>query len=203
MIKIKNLIKTYPGKTIHYPNIFAKEGDFILLTGQTGSGKSTFCEILAKFLSFKAGSILINGIDLKKQNIFDYIHYLEQLPENNLIGPSCYEELELWLKYNSPNQTEGSVIDLALSQFSLENHRDTPIWQLSFGLKKLLAFSVLFLIPRKIWLLDEPFAGLDGEGMGAIKSMMKGFIENSGVIITTSHSAEGFDGFEGKIIFEL
>ena len=198
MLKTKNLSKTFPNNTIIYPDITAKNGDFILLTGKTGCGKTTFCEIIAKFLPYENGTICLNDCNIKYQNVFETIHYLSQFPENNLIGPTCSDELEIWLKYNPPAQKES--INNILTRFNLENHLNTPIWQLSYGQKKLLAFLAISIIQRKLWLLDEPFAGLDSEQTQRISDLMKDFIENKGIIIATSHTLKGVEGFEKKIV---
>ena len=199
MIIINNLTKIFPNNTIYYPNITINKKNCYLITGPSGAGKSTLCEIIANFLPFEHGHITLNNQDIKNINIFLYIHYLAQAPENNLIGPTTIDELTLWTKYNCQTDKHNNINEI-LSIFNLQNHINTPIWQLSFGQKKMLAYVPLSLIPRNIWLLDEPFAGIDHYHCNIINQMMINFINNNGTIIATSHQNRGFERLNPIII---
>jgi heme exporter protein A len=185
LIEIKNLIKTFLDKEIRYPDIVAKQGDFILLCGASGTGKTTLCEMIAGFLPRETGSIMINGIDTRMLNVFDSIHYLSQFPEHNLIGPTCKDDLESWQTANETQKPQN--IEHLLSEYDLLDHIDTPVWKLSFGQKKALSFCALRLIKRDIWLLDEPFAGLDVDKKKTFFRQINDFLDSGGIVIITSH----------------
>jgi heme exporter protein A len=207
MIKITGLSKTFPEKVIKYPDIFADKGDFVLVCGESGTGKTTLCEMIAGFVKHDTGSIVINGREVR--NVFEYIHYVSQLPEHNLIGSTCAEDLELWkvsnhsvgadIHVNPANQIfEGRHTGLPLQDIA-----DTPVWKISFGQKKALAFCALTMVKREIWVIDEPLAGLDKERVEEVKGMFQGFINEGGIIIATSHTEAGFEGFKKKSVFHL
>ena len=215
MIRITNLTKRFDNVVLKYPDIIAQKGDFLLICGDSGSGKSTLCEMIAEFITPDAGAIEMDigssglksplppfkkgGVDgwFKKggvtqgDNVFKHIHYISQFPDHNLIGPTCFEELELWL--DSANKGNDSVfIKNKLCEFLLDDYIDMPVWRLSFGKKKALAFCCISAIKRDIWVLDEPFAGLDSDMIVVVKNLCKAFIEGGGIIIATSHTDEDF-----------
>jgi ABC-type transport system involved in cytochrome c biogenesis ATPase subunit len=217
MLEINNLSKSFLYKTISYPDITGKKSDLILLSGNTGSGKTTLCEMIAKFTSISNGSININVGDSTLQvevfkninsiNIFDHIHYISQFPDHNLIGPTPIEEIELWAKYDYliKGNKKKTVVDIKtdsdiaeiLEVFLLKSYQTTPIWKLSFGKKKALAFSILSIIKRPIWILDEPFAGLDLELSKLLKKLFREHL-NTGIILATSHSNTMFQYIDHK-----
>ena len=205
MIEIRGLIKAFENVVLKYPDIIAYEGDFVLLCGDSGTGKSTLCEMIAKFLVQDAGEIRMECSG--SRNVFENIHYLSQCPDHNLIGPTCYEEIELWLENNSFRFSVdsfqevggyGDFIKNRLSEFLLNDYIDMPVWKLSFGKKKALAFCCISTIKRAIWVLDEPFAGLDRDMIVVVKKILHEFLEKGGIVIATSHSNEGYEDFNVK-----
>ncbi|MCL2064807.1 MAG: ATP-binding cassette domain-containing protein [Candidatus Cloacimonetes bacterium] len=186
IIEITKIKKHFLSKTISYPDIVARNGDFVLITGASGSGKTTLCEMIAKFLPYDSGNIAINGEDIKKINVFEHIHYISQFPEHNLIGPTSFEDLKMWLEYSITMEKENLLIE-KLKEYYLGDLIEKPIWKLSFGKKKALAFCVLSIIQRNIWVLDEPFAGMDNELSKKINELFVDFLTKGGIIIGTSH----------------
>jgi len=199
MIATKSLSKSFQSREINYPDFTTEKGDFILVCGDSGTGKSTLCEMIAGFLSQDSGSVLINGRDVRSQNVFESIHYVSQFPEHNLIGPTCYEEIDLWMQTNSSQQSDASAfIRDQLKEFYLAELVDKPIWKLSFGKKKALTFCAISTVKRNIWILDEPFAGLDKEITVKVKEMFNEFIVSGGTIVATSHTDKPFGEFSVK-----
>ena len=172
-LSLKDISKKYSNLDIKYPNISLINGDYLQIRGASGSGKTTLCEILVKFLSFDSGTITLNNQEISSINVFNYIHYISQFPEHNLIGPTALDELNLWgVEINNP--------EIILQEFNVP---DLPIWKLSFGQKKALSFAVLKLCPRTIWILDEPFAGLDANMKEKLCELINDFRQTGGVVI--------------------
>ena len=199
MIETINLQKIYDNAVLKYPDFIANKGDFILICGDSGTGKSTLCEMIAKFILPNSGEILLNKVNINKLNVFESIYYLSQFPDHNLIGPTCFEEVELW--FRDQESVDKERIISYLDKFLLSDMIDRPIWKLSFGKKKALAFCCLDLIKRDIWILDEPFAGLDAEIIEVIKNMFLEFVGSGGIIIATSHSDKDFEEFKTSCLY--
>jgi len=199
MILSLNVSKKFSTHNIIFPDIKAQSSDFIQITGASGSGKTTFCEILAKFKTLDTGEIFINNKNINSINVFEHIHYISQFPEHNLLGATCFEELELWINAARPSSLHPdiprkpnvkdakNVIYSILNDFSLGNLINMPIWRLSFGQKKALAFCALIIVLRSVWVLDEPLAGLDIDLSEKLNDMIIEFIKKGGIVIVTSH----------------
>jgi ABC-type multidrug transport system ATPase subunit len=192
MIEIKNLVKEYQGKKLRYPDFTATSGDFVAIYGKSGTGKSTLCEMIMQQIEFSEGEIIVEPYKIDK-NIFNHIHYISQNPEDNLIGPSVVDDLNLWCGKGDHN-------DL-LREFNLSEQIESPVWKLSFGQKKALAYSALRISNKKIWLLDEPFIGMDDNIKQVIIGLFIDFMSKGGTIIVTSHTDNEFSGFANIEIF--
>ena len=192
IIETNYVKKKFPTKTIHFPDIIVNRGDFITIYGKSGAGKSTFCQIIVNFMQYDEGKININGINNNSQNVFEFIHYISQTPDHNLIGPTCIDDLKLWTM-----KTDEQINFMAtLKEFNLLEQISVPIWKLSFGQKKALTFSALKISEKSIWLIDEPFTGLDSDMMDILKNCFIEFLQNNGTIIVTTH-------MESKILPEI
>lgn len=140
----------------------------IAIYGKSGIGKSTLAYLLAGLYPAKEGTILINGHALQSIHPFDLRRNIFFLPQSSpLIVGSVKENLTLGLNYvptekqisnalqhNNLNADLGSTIPLDLRVGNLMSN-------LSFGEKKRIALSRLFLSTPKIIIFDELTAGLD------------------------------------------
>jgi len=183
MLTITNLTKQFAGKTLSWPDMQAQSGECLWVHGNSGSGKTTLCEIIAGFMQPTTGLV---GVGFQStRSDFHHLHYLSQFPEHNLIGPTVREDLQLWgLADGSLTDTD---IDNILAEYNLTAQADTPVWKLSFGQKKALSFCALTQVPRNIWLLDEPFAGLDAPATQRLQTHITAHLQNGGIVMATSH----------------
>jgi ABC-type transport system involved in cytochrome c biogenesis ATPase subunit len=190
MIKINNLKICFEALSITYPEINANKGDFVAIYGKAGSGKSTLFNIILNFIKPSFGEIFLNGLKNTDQNIFSSIHYISQFPDENLIGLTVLDDLNLWRK-----DIEMSNI---LEEFSLNKIQNIPIFNLSFGQKKALAFAALKLSQKSIWLIDEPFTGLSDNIKKQLTKLFQNFIQTNGLIIVTSCEEGEFTNLSNK-----
>lgn len=164
----------------------------VLLTGRSGAGKSTLLQVLAHELAPQQGSIELNGIDwLALQNTPALTGYLGQqidifdqtLATNLRLGSTDASDEQLW-------QVLGKVglKDWARSQ---PLQLQTPLGEygqaISGGQARRIALARLLLTPKKILLLDEPFAGLDKKSREAMWQMLVQHQQQGILIIVTHH----------------
>jgi len=164
VIKIKNIVKTYPGdvKAISHLTLNIRQGIFGLL-GPNGSGKTTLIKILTGVIRPTSGSIDILGYDLKKELSF-IKRDIGYLPEY----PGMYEDMTgmSFLQYMgrlsglSKKEAQDSAKKL-LKEVGLEKWRNTKIRQYSAGMKQRIAFAQSLLNDPQIIFLDEPTKSLD------------------------------------------
>ena len=158
--------------------------------GENGSGKTSLLKIIAGITEPTGGKIYSNpSFDMNK-DIF-YIGHKYGL-KNEL---TVYQNLEYAL--NFANNDDHSSIESELEEYSMKKYINTQVRYLSHGQKKIISLIQLTLISNKLWLLDEPFTGLDKVKIDLLLSKMDKHISNMGSIIITSHNAkENFDNIK-------
>ena len=173
-------------------SLTATQGIPVLITGRSGAGKSTLLQVLAHELAPQQGSIKLNGMDwLALQNTPALTGYLGQqidifdqtLATNLRLGNADASDEQLW-------QVLGKVglKDWARSQ---PLQLQTPLGEygqaISGGQARRIALARLLLSPKKILLLDEPFAGLDKKSREALWQMLVQHQQQGILIIVTHH----------------
>lgn len=173
-------------------SLTATQGIPVLITGRSGAGKSTLLQVLAHELAPQQGSIELNGMDwLALQNTPALTGYLGQqidifdqtLATNLRLGSTDASDEQLW-------QVLGKVglKDWARSQ---PLQLQTPLGEygqaISGGQARRIALARLLLTPKKILLLDEPFAGLDKKSRETLWQMLVKHQQQGILIIVTHH----------------
>ena len=83
--------------------------------------------------------------------------------------------------------TRGQLPGNALGIVGLSGHEDTLARQLSAGQKKRLSLARLWLAPAPLWLLDEPYANLDLDGINLVNRMVQAHLRDGGAALLTTH----------------
>ena len=159
----------------------------IHLKGQNGIGKTTLIKILVNMLFPTTGEIYWNGKNIKK-NLYEFFANLTyimdvQTSKNEL---TVSENIRFWVKLFSSNikskQLEG-IFDL----LSLDKYKNTQVNFLSKGEIRKLELFRLVIEQKKLWILDEPYVGLDESTYELINETFRNHIENNGMIFFSSH----------------
>ncbi|MFC0679227.1 heme ABC exporter ATP-binding protein CcmA [Lysobacter korlensis] len=161
-------------------------GEALLVQGGNGAGKTTLLRVLAGLLRADGGEIDIDGQRARAARRARAIAYLGHLP--GLKGDlSALENLEFLcgLQGRRRNQRPES----ALAIVGLTGYEDALARQLSAGQKKRLSLARLWLSPSPLWLLDEPYANLDLEGIELVNRMVQAHLRGGGAALVTTHGA--------------
>ena len=172
-----------------------------LLSGENGSGKSTFCRLLLALQSGYKGKLLFNDLEIAgtdTESIAEEIIYLRQSPSLNLLAATSMIDLGIWQAGFEVNDIDKAAIEEALNYFDLLNYKDKPVWELSEGQRQRVALAALLLNKQKIWLLDEPAAGLDITRQRQLKKLIVEQSRQRGVLII-SHRYDLFADISEKI----
>ncbi|MCH2544545.1 MAG: heme ABC exporter ATP-binding protein CcmA [Alphaproteobacteria bacterium] len=159
----------------------------INITGANGIGKTTLLKILTHVLIPKKGNIFWNGKNIKK-NLFNYykdVTFVMDKQTSN-INLSVIENIFFWKKLFSSIISK-KEIDAILDLLSLDNYRNTPINYLSNGEIKKLELTRLVIERKKLWMLDEPYIGLDIETINLLNETFINHTKSGGMIIFSSH----------------
>jgi heme exporter protein A len=157
-----------------------RRGQLMQLTGPNGSGKSSLLRLIAGLNESQGGSIALSGgnADL---SIGQQAHYIaHQEPVKSALSVS--ENLAFWRDFLG-----GGDVEEALSAFDLSRLSSYPAGLLSAGQKRRLALARLVLVPRALWLLDEPTVGLDTASLARLVTVMAAQLDRGGMIIAATH----------------
>jgi len=177
MIEIKNLKFEYTKniEILNNLNIELNSGQIHGLVGLNGSGKTTLLNLIYKNLQPQEGEILFN----KKNIVKNDIAFLET---ESFFYPKITggEYLEIF-KFGNKNfdfKAWNEIFDLPLNKL-VDNY--------STGMKKKLAFISLMSFENPIYILDEPFNGIDLESNQILKNVILKLKSIGKTIIITSH----------------
>jgi heme exporter protein A len=190
MLKIANLQLELHDQLLFEPVNFSLEpGGCLQLCGPNGVGKTSVLKVLAGLLKPRRGSILWQGKKLSS---------LSQ--EAKYLGHDLALKLSLTLEenlnyYASIMQTNPAEIHIACDFFELLPLLHVPIQHLSAGQKHRAQLTKLLINRKPIWLLDEPFTGLDQAHIQQLLRLFKSFLEKDGMILFTSHHPIEVDTF--------
>ena len=169
------------GRTVFSGISFAvRRGEVLEITGPNGAGKSTLLRLVAGLSDPAQGALKLEngGADL---TVGQQAHYVAH---QDAIKPalSVSENLRFWGDFLG-----GGEVERALQSFSLEPMGQYPAGLLSAGQKHRLALSRLALVPRLIWLLDEPTVGLDQGSREQLFNIMRAQLRAGGLILVATH----------------
>ena len=223
LIEIKELSFTYQGAekpALSELNFIVRKGEFIGITGATGTGKTTLSFCMNGVIPYfnegtYTGDVLIKGrsiFDLTNQEIARWIGSVFQDPEAQLVSANVEEELAFGPENLCipPNEIE-QRISFALKAVGIENLRNSTIELLSGGQKQRVAIAAVLSMLPEIIILDEPTAELDPLGTDDVFSVLRRLNQEYGVtIIIIEHKVEYLAAFcnrllimdQGRIIFD-
>ncbi len=169
-----------------------KAGQTVALVGKTGSGKSTICNILVRFLNYNSGHVLINGVELnqiEKKYLRKNVKYVLQDPF--LFSRTVYENIAI----SNPNISENKVISAAkeaaihneVTKFdkgykTIVGEKGTT---LSGGQKQRVAIARMLIDEAPVIIFDDSLSALDTETDVLIRKALKVKDSNQTMIIIT------------------
>ena len=186
MLKIRDLSKRFKRRVIfENVNLDLKRGNIYGFVGANGSGKSVFFKTICGFLRPEKGSILIDDMEIGKN--IDFLPELGVLIEK----PGFIEEYNQLdnLRYLARinNKIGEKEIKDSLEAVGLDIANKDKVKNFSLGMRQRLAIAQAIMEGQKIIILDEPFNGLDKEGVEQIKTLIKGLKSPDRLILLTSH----------------
>lgn len=177
MLEIKNISVSFKDKNVlQNLNLEIEEGIILGILGKNGAGKTTLFESLYQSQKY-SGEILWQNQKLFRQNI----SYLET---ENYFYPyiTGREYLSYFAKDKLPK-----TIELA-EKFQLP--LDKYVQYYSSGMKKKLALIGMLMLDKPINILDEPFNGVDFEGVHLLYDIIRELKQNNKMVIISSHIIE-------------
>ena len=172
MIKLKDICFAYDSEPIlsHF-NLEVKKGEFVVIKGDNGCGKSTVLNIINALSFAELGTYTFNGEEItekmmkneKKSKAFHQkIGYAFQNTDAQLFCSSVYDEIafgpaQMGLSNNEIEQRVNDIIAL----LDIEKLRNRAPFTLSMGEKKKVAIGAILAVNPEVLILDEPMNFLD------------------------------------------
>ena len=195
MIVLDHVAKSYnKGKVraVDDLTLTVPSGEIYGFLGPNGAGKTTTLKMVVGLLRPDAGSIAINGFDvrtdaLKTKSLATYV------PDY----PAVYERLTgleylnfIGDVYGVPKRERLERIDKWLEIFELGQAVGNPIQSYSHGMKQKIVLIAAILPAPRVMILDEPMVGLDPRASHRLKEMMREHCDAGGTLFFSTHIME-------------
>lgn len=160
------------------------ESEALLVLGGNGTGKTTLLRVLAGLLAATDGVVRFEQRAVDQGHLARGCAFLGHLPGHK--GDlSALENLRFTASMqNSPIPPEQALAEVGLAGFE-----DNLARRLSAGQNKRLALARLILSPARLWLLDEPYANLDLDGIALVNTLITRHVSANGAVLLTTHGA--------------
>ena len=202
MIKLVNVVKTYDGdvKALQETTLEFQEGEFVVLKGVSGSGKSTILSLIAGLLKPTSGEVIVDGKQISKlpdhfcsEFRRDTIGFIFQ--RYNLIPTLSVRENILLplLPKNLAKEEMQEKFQRAVQLFHIKHKEESLVKNLSGGEQQRVAIARANVNDPKIILADEPTANLDAKLSLDFIEIMRGLKASNRTIILATHDPLFFD----------
>ena len=175
LLKVEQLFGGYTHKNVLHGisfDVFPKE--IVGLIGLNGAGKSTTIKHIIGLMQAKKGTITVNGQSFKEEPSL-YRNQMAYIPET----PILYDELTLYehlrltaMAYGISEELFEKRLPPLLKEFRLERHLKWFPVHFSKGMRQKVMIMCAFLIQPPLYIVDEPFVGLDPLGINSFLQLM-------------------------------
>lgn len=164
-------------------------GEVLLLKGPNGAGKTTLLRLCAGLVPLARGDASVLGHDLRTDRNAIRRHVGLLGHQNGLYSDlSVRENVRFWGKTAGASAGE---VDAALHQLGLDGRLATvAAGRLSAGQRRRTALACLIARRARLWLLDEPHAGLDADGRDLLDDVVRRAVQSGATVLVASHELD-------------
>lgn len=174
---------------LHDVSFQVKQGEMVGLIGLNGAGKSTTMKHILGLLRPQAGRILIQGHTID-EGTASYRASFVYVPETPLLYDelTVKEHLEMTaLAYGLDKHTFEQRVHTLLAEFQMEDKLNQFSLHLSKGMRQKMMIMCAFLVEPELYIIDEPFVGLDPLGIRSLLELMVKMKERGASLLLSSH----------------
>ena len=203
MIECDNLVKIYKTKDIEVLalqglDISIEQGELMAIIGNSGSGKSTFLNMIGGLDRPSAGRLFVDGKDLFKlneQELVDYkrktVGFVWQNNARNLLPYlTAWQNIQMPMLFESTTKKKDRALEL-LDMVGLSHRKNNRLDQLSGGEQQRIAIAIALANNPKVLLADEPTGAVDAKTAAYILDMFRDINRNTGLtIVIVTHDRQ-------------
>lgn len=171
-------------------NITIPKGKMVALVGQSGSGKSTFVDLLPRFYDVQSGKILIDGIEIPNMSLYDLRELMGNVNQDPILfNDTIYNNIAFGVENATPEQVENAAKIANAHEFIIhaEHGYQTIIGdrggKLSGGQRQRLSIARAVLKNPPIMILDEATSALDTESEKLVQDALDNLMKNRTSIV--------------------
>lgn len=181
-VTFENVSFRYPGterEVLHDVSFTAPAGYTVALVGRSGAGKTTLCNLVARFYSPTGGKIAVDGVDISETDLGAYRRLLGVVEQDVFLFDGTVREN---ISYGRRDATEQECVDAAMAAAAHEFITELPDGyetligergvKLSGGQRQRLAIARAILADPKLLILDEATSNLDSESERLIQNSL-------------------------------
>ncbi len=214
-IKLENVTYTYGVGTpfektaLYDTSVEIHEGEFVGIIGHTGSGKSTFVQLLNGLIQPTTGTVTVDGTDISQKTkevmamrhkvgmVFQYPEY--QLFEETIAKDIAFGPRNFGLSETEVEERVREAMDFVGLDYNTYAERSP--FRLSGGQMRRVAIAGVIAIHPQYLILDEPSAGLDPIGRREIFSEIQRWHNEKHVtVILVSHNMEDVSQMASRLL---
>jgi cobalt transport protein ATP-binding subunit len=192
-IQVRDLWYRYDGESdaLRGISLDIEEGDFVAIIGQNGSGKTTLVKHFNGLLRPTQGAVQVyrrDTTDLSVGQLAHQVGYVFQNPDHQIFSPTVRQEIAFGPQNLglTGDEVDRRVAE-ALARFHLAAHADAPPALLGYGLRRKVGVAAVYAMRPRVFILDEPTAGLDWRGVQELMSMLSDMNVEGHTILLVTH----------------
>ncbi|EHI48094.1 ABC-type multidrug transport system, ATPase component [SAR116 cluster alpha proteobacterium HIMB100] len=201
IISVTGLNKTYPSGNVALTGVDLdiRRGEILALLGPNGAGKTTLISMICGLTALTSGQITVGGYDI----LADYRaarSLIGLVPQEVALEP--FEKVVNTVRFSRGLfglPPDPAYIERLLKQLSLWDKRNTPIKELSGGMKRRVLIAKALSHQPKILFLDEPTAGVDVELRKDMWQIVDGLRADGVTIVLTTHYIEEAEAIADRV----
>ena len=171
-------------------NFHVNRGETVAIVGSTGSGKSTIAKLLLRLNDATSGSVMVNGIDVRKQKQFDLRKNISYVPQKSfLFNGTILENIQMGNEAATFAEIEAAAKTAQAASFiqTLEQQYDSFVAQggsnYSGGQKQRLSIARALVKKADVYLFDDSFSALDYQTDKLVRQGIKQTLTDVATII--------------------
>lgn len=213
LIELKDICFSYEGETDSVFKDFSmrvEAGECVIVSGENGAGKTTLFRIINGLSFPEAGEYLFDGMRIDasflKNNanaklFHKRIGFLFQNPDVMLFNARVYDEIAFGPRQLGLRDEEISARTAdCMKLLDIERLKDKAPYHLSFGQKKKVALAAIIALNPEVFVLDEPFAGLDGANQEQLFNLLLSLKKAGKTIIMATHEFSRLEDIKDRTV---